>query len=64
MPSFTRKYRVPCEACHDAPTYPRLNDFGYKFRRAGFRLPEEIGQDVSADFNLGDYFAGRIQVSG
>lgn len=61
MPMFARKYHVPCSTCHDAPTIPRLNATGYKFRRAGFRMPEQIGQDEASDFNLGDYFSGRVQ---
>lgn len=58
MPNFARKYSMDCSACHNP--IPRLNDFGFKFRAAGYRLPEEIGKDVTSD-NLGDYFAGRIQ---
>jgi hypothetical protein len=61
MPMFARKYKMACSDCHDAPTFPRLNDVGYKFRRAGFRLPEQIGQEELTEFNLGDYTSGRIQ---
>ena len=42
MPLFARKYGVPCSTCHT--TIPRLNETGYKFRAAGFRLLEEIGK--------------------
>jgi len=58
MPNFARKYGMACSACHNP--IPRLNDFGFKFRAAGFRLPEEIGKDASSE-NLGSYFAGRVQ---
>ena len=42
MPMFARRYGVPCSACHTSP--PRLNETGYRFRAAGFRMPEELGQ--------------------
>ena len=58
MPNFARKYNMGCSSCH-API-PKLNEFGFKFRAAGFRLPDEIGKDITTE-NLGDYFAGRIQ---
>jgi hypothetical protein len=59
MPMFARKYGVPCTTCHT--TIPRLNLTGYKFRAAGFRMPEEIGQYITKKFELGNYFSGRIQ---
>ena len=37
VPSFSRKYNLPCERCHSM--IPRLNPFGYAFYRSGFRLP-------------------------
>lgn len=59
MPNFSRKYGVPCSTCHT--TIPKLNETGYKFRAAGFRMPDAIGKDEDKPFELGDYFAGRIQ---
>ena len=59
MPNFARKYGVPCGTCHT--TIPRLNETGYKFRAAGFRLLEEIGKSEDKKFELGDYFAARLQ---
>ncbi|HYU79523.1 MAG TPA: hypothetical protein VEK56_11095 [Vicinamibacterales bacterium] len=59
MPMFARKLGVPCATCHT--TIPRLNETGYRFRAAGFRLPEEIGKEETKPFELGDYFSGRIQ---
>lgn len=61
MPQFARKYKMPCSGCHDAGAFPRLNDVGYKFRRAGFRMPENIGKDELSDFELSDYFSARVQ---
>lgn len=60
LPSFARKYKMDCGACHE-PTIPRLNAVGYKFRRAGYRFPEAIGKDEATEFNLGDYFSGQIE---
>ena len=59
MPNFSRKLGVPCTTCHT--TIPRLNEVGYKFRAAGFRLPDRIGKEEEKSFELGDYFSGRIQ---
>lgn len=59
MPNFTRKLGVPCSTCHT--TIPRLNQTGYKYRAAGFRFPEEIGKADEKKFELGDFFAARIQ---
>src|SRR5437867_1659812 len=59
MPLFARKYGVPCSTCHT--TIPRLNETGYKFRAAGFRLLEEIGKESEKKFELGDYFSARLQ---
>ncbi|MGC8654477.1 MAG: hypothetical protein ACP5US_10865 [Candidatus Kryptoniota bacterium] len=42
MPNFARRYNMECTACHTV--IPRLNEFGYQFRAAGYRMPEEIGK--------------------
>jgi hypothetical protein len=57
MPMFARKLGVPCSTCHT--TIPRLNETGFKFRAAGWRLPDDIGKPETKPFNLGDYFSGR-----
>jgi hypothetical protein len=59
MPMFSRKLGVQCNFCHT--TIPRLNEVGYKFRAAGFRLASTIEKPEEKEFQLGDYFAGRIQ---
>ena len=41
MPNFARRYDLPCVVCHTV--IPRLNETGFKFRAAGFRMPAEIG---------------------
>lgn len=55
MPIFARKYDLKCSYCHT--TIPRLNETGFRFRAAGFRLPTEIGKEDSSAFNIGDYTA-------
>ena len=59
IPPFSRKLNVSCSFCHT--TIPRLNGTGYRFRAAGFRMPEDIGKEVTKKFEVGDYFAARIQ---
>ncbi len=59
MPNFSRKLGVGCSTCHTS--IPVLNETGYKFRAAGFRLPERIGQPEEKKFELADYVAARIQ---
>lgn len=43
IPAFARKYGVSCNVCH-RPDVPRLNDYGHRFRKLGYRVPEEVGQ--------------------
>jgi hypothetical protein len=37
VPVFARKYGLQCTNCHSA--FPRLNDWGQRFRANGYRLP-------------------------
>ena len=57
MPNFARKYSMDCNACHS--TIPRLNEFGFQFRKAGFRLPSDIGKPTKNNFE--DTMTARIQ---
>ena len=59
MPLFARRYNLSCNFCHT--TIPRLNGTGYKFRAAGFRMPEDIGKEAKKKYELGDYFSARMQ---
>lgn len=68
MPNFARQYGISCSSCHSV--IPRLNEAGYEFRRAGFRMPDEIGKprDVeknreTASFIGANYFDARIQAN-
>jgi hypothetical protein len=62
MPNFARREGVQCEMCHTQ--IPRVNRYGYEYRAAGFRQPDNIGK-VGAEekFNLGDLFAARFQAN-
>jgi hypothetical protein len=40
IPAFSRKYDLPCSACH-VPSFPKLNDFGNIFRDHGYQLGNE-----------------------
>src|SRR5438132_1630849 len=37
IPVFAHRYGFTCQQCHS--TVPQLNEFGERFRAAGFRLP-------------------------
>jgi hypothetical protein len=37
IPAFARKYGFDCTMCHSS--YPRLNDFGVRYRQNGYQLP-------------------------
>ena len=60
MPMFARRLGVPCSTCHTSP--PRLNETGYQFRAAGYRMPAEIGKGGDKKpFNFFDYNSVRLQ---
>ena len=60
MPMLARKLGVPCSTCHTSP--PRLNETGYQFRAAGYRMPAEIGKSgENKSFNFFDYNGVRLQ---
>lgn len=59
IPAWARKYSMNCNGCH-LPAVPRLNSFGFKFKWAGYRLPEEIGENVEVS-DVSDYLAARLR---
>lgn len=69
MPNWARKYGADCSMCHT--TIPALNETGYNFRKAGFRLPSEIyhlngtkaSKDEPVKTTLDNIYAGRIQAA-
>lgn len=57
IPAWARKYNINCSGCH-APAVPRLNAKGFAFKWAGYRMPEEIGENQEAK-NVSDFLAAR-----
>ncbi len=43
IPAFARKTGFNCMMCHTA--YPKLNDWGQRFRDNGYQLPGQAGQE-------------------
>jgi hypothetical protein len=60
IPAWARRYNVNCSHCH-APAIPRLNATGFRFKWAGYRMPEDIGQPVSVA-QVSNYLAARAQI--
>lgn len=59
-PNFAREYQKNCAMCHTVA--PQLNRAGYEFRLAGYRFPDEIGEESKdSDFNLGNRTAARLE---
>lgn len=57
IPAWARRYNVNCSHCH-APAVPRLNATGVRFKWAGYRMPEDIGQPVNVE-KVQNYLAVR-----
>ncbi|MBI4667479.1 MAG: hypothetical protein HY751_13845 [Nitrospinae bacterium] len=49
IPAFSKKYEIACSACHGS--FPRLNDFGSKFKLNGFQLPASEDGGSTAKLN-------------
>lgn len=43
IPAFARKYGFNCNMCHTA--FPKLNDFGQRFRDNGYQIPGQQGEE-------------------
>lgn len=43
IPAFARKHGFNCNMCHTA--YPKLNDFGQRFRDNGYQIPGQEGRE-------------------
>lgn len=57
IPAWARKYGVSCNVCHQ-PNVPRLGPYGHRFRKLGYRLPEEIGKPTEYK-EIGQYISMR-----
>lgn len=60
IPAWARKYNANCSMCH-SPAVPRLNARGIQFKWAGYRMPEEIGENAEVS-RLQDFFAARTRL--
>jgi hypothetical protein len=45
LPTYARNYGFNCMMCHTA--YPRLNDYGQRFRDNGYQIPGQEGKEKS-----------------
>src|SRR6266508_3259891 len=59
IPAWARKYSMNCSGCH-YPAVPRLNATGLKFRWAGYRTPEEIGEKANVG-KVDNYLAAGLE---
>ncbi len=60
IPAWARKYNMNCSGCH-YPAPPRLNATGLRFRWAGYRMPEEIGEKADVE-KVQNYFAAGAEM--
>jgi hypothetical protein len=44
IPYFARKYQTSCSTCHS--NFPELNDFGWAFKKNGFKFPKDDAEFV------------------
>jgi hypothetical protein len=61
IPAWARKYNVNCSTCH-YPAPPRLNATGLRFRWAGYRMPEEMGEQVDVE-KVQNYLSGGLEAT-
>jgi hypothetical protein len=59
IPAFARKYGFNCTMCHS--NFPRLNDFGWRYRQNGYQLPGREDDDKTVLESLAP-FAMRTSV--
>src|SRR5512135_377108 len=57
IPAFARKHAFNCNMCHVA--YPKLNDFGQRFRDNGYQIPGQQGKEKTV-FESAFPFGARV----
>jgi hypothetical protein len=57
IPAWARRYNKNCDACH-YPVPPRLNAEGMRFKWAGYRYPDQIGEKIDVE-RIPNYVAGH-----
>ena len=65
LPSFALREKVSCNMCHSNGSAPHLTEYGYMYRRAGFRLPDNIGnkENDAKAMNFQDHMAVGVNLS-
>ena len=60
--AWGRKYKVDCATCHE-PATPRLNALGHQFRKMGYRMDTEAGENAKPEpyKELGDWVSIRFR---
>ena len=61
LPLFARKLSMPCTQCHLA--FPRLNDFGMKFKQRGYILEGSEGESPWESANFPVSLIGNVGLS-
>ncbi len=61
---MARKEDVSCNKCHAG--FPRLNQFGERYMRAGYKIPDTVsthkGKELSLE-TVSNYFGVRVSVN-
>lgn len=52
IPAFARKFNVACNTCHE-PSFPKLNDFGNKFRDQGYQMGTSGDMPTDSGITMG-----------
>lgn len=60
IPAWARRYNKNCNACH-YPAPPRLNAEGMRFKWAGYRYPDAIGENVEVE-KIQNYVSAGAEV--
>ena len=65
LPAFALREKVSCTMCHNNGSAPHLTPYGYMYRRAGFRLPDNIGNKASDDkaMTFQEHMAAGVNLS-
>lgn len=62
LPAFARREDVSCSMCHTNGSAPHLTKTGYMFRRAGYRMPADIGNKGVDEkhFTVNEHLSGGL----
>ena len=65
LPAFAMREKVSCVMCHTNGSAPHLTPYGYLYRRAGFRPPQNIGNKEADEkaMTIQDHLAAGTNVT-